>query len=65
MQLALVCNVPYHVLPPCAVDETTSAPDNEEYLVIALGVGIPASVIILVLILVIALIFILMLRKSR
>ncbi len=50
---------------PCAVDEATAAPGDQDYLVIALAVGIPASVVILALVIVITAMFILMLRKSR
>lgn len=47
------------------MDEATAAPGDQDYLVIALAVGIPASVVILALVIVITAMFILMLRKSR
>ncbi len=47
------------------VDEATAAPGDQDYLVIALAVGIPASLVILALVIIITAMFVLMLRKSR
>lgn len=51
---------------PMSTAGTTSPGDEplQEYVVIALAVGIPAALVIMILVVVIAFMFVLMLRKS-
>ena len=61
--IALNCNTVH--TPAAATDEESSTGGDGEYLVVALGVGIPCILIILVLFLVILFIIYLTLKSSR